>query len=125
MTKGQVYEKAYNWIFRSYRTISLAKHKDGDVYDVLYNVAKDLSEVDYKFVKELQDYAVKCKRDYVNPDVLDFAKELDFMHVESKILDVYSEAIIKYIERELGYSSYDARQLWLEIDKKVMDDIRY
>lgn len=125
MTKGQVYEKAYNWIFRSYRTISLAKHKDGDVYDVLYNVAKDLSEVDYKFVKELQDYAVRCKRDYVNPDVLDFAKELDFMNVESKILDVYSEAIIKYIERELGYSSYDARQLWLEIDKKVMDDIRY
>lgn len=123
MTEEEVARKTYGWIMRSYQTISLANKKDKDVYDVLYNVAKDLSVISYSYVKELQDFAVECKNRLVNPDVVQFAKDLDFGNVESIVIDVYSRAIPEYIQKQLGCSSYDARQCWLAVDSRVLKDL--
>ena len=120
MTEYEARQKVKYWIERSYRTVQLAKHKDPDTYDVLYNVAKDLSVINPSYTRQLQDWATERKKTYVNPNVMDFAKDLDFLYVESKILDVYSEAIIEFFMKQLGVSSYDARQLWLACDKEVL-----
>lgn len=123
MNEEEVARKTYGWIMRSYQTISLANKKDKDVYDVLYNVAKDLSVISYSYVKELQDFAVECKNRLVNPDVVQLAKDLDFGNVESIVIDVYSRAIPEYIQKQLGCSSYDARQCWLAADSRVLKDL--
>lgn len=120
MTEYEAKQKVKYWIDRSYRTVQLAKHKDPDVYDVLYNVAKDLSVINPSYTRQLQDWATERKRTYVNPDVMDFAKDLDFLYVEGKIIDVYSEAIIEFFMKQLDLSSYEARQLWLECDREVL-----
>ena len=120
MTEYQAKEKAKYWIERSYRVANLAKRKDGRTYDQLYEVAKDISGIDYSLTRRLQDFATRMKKDYLNPNILDFAKELDFGNVEGEIIDVYGEAMTKFFMRELGVSSYDARQLWLACDREVL-----
>ena len=121
MTQYEAERKAYDWIYRSYQVVKLAKRKSRDTYDSMYNTARDLSVLDSSYVKQLQDFANECKQRLNNPKIESFVTDMDFMLVEGKIIDVYGEAITKFFMRELRLPSYDARQLWLKIDAEVLE----
>ena len=120
MTQYEAERRAYDWIYRSYQVVALAKRKSSSTYDTMYNNARDLAVVGSSYVRKLQDYATECKKNLNNPSVDDFVKDMDFMLVESKIIEVYGDAVIEFFVRELRLSSYDARQLWLKLDREAL-----
>ena len=121
MTQNEAERKAYDWIYRSYQVVALAKRKSSSTYDTMYNNARDLAVVDSSAVRQLQDYATECKKRLNNPSIDEFVKDMDFMLVESKIIEVYGDTVIKFFVRELRLPPYDARQLWLKLDKEALN----
>ena len=122
MTEQQVLSNAYTIVLNSYRIMELAKRKDKDIFDILYNWVDAISLNDTSMIKEIKDFAVESKRKIFDRDVVQLAKDLAFGNVSYYVTEAVSKAVPNLFEKELNLSSYDARQLWLELDKKVLDD---
>ena len=121
MTQKEAEKKAIEMITHSYQMIQLAEKKDPDTYDVIYNVSKELSFINPKYTKKLQDFAIECKISLIDPQVVQLKKDLDFGNVESIMIEVFGEAIPEFFQKELGLDARQARQLWLEDDRFVCD----
>lgn len=122
MTKDKVIEQAFKIVLDSYRIIELAKRKDKDIFDILYNWVDRISLNNPSLIKEIKDFAVESKRNILDPSVVQLAKDLAYGNVSYYATVAVERAVPDLFERELHLSSYDARQLWLEIDKKVLDE---
>lgn len=122
MTKDKVIEQAFNIVLDSYKILELAKRKDKDIFDILYNWVDRISLNDPSMIKEIKDFAVESKRTILDPSVVKLAKDLAYGNVSCYVTDAVGKAVPDLFEKELHLSSYDARQLWLEIDKKVLDE---
>lgn len=121
MTKDKVIEQAFNIVLDSYKILELAKRKDKDIFDILYNWVDRISLNDPSMIKEIKDFAVESKRKILDPRVVQLAKDLAYDNVSYYASEAVSKAVPDLLEKELHLSSYDARQLWLEIDKEVLD----
>lgn len=121
MTKDKVIEQAFNIVLDSYKILELAKRKDKDIFDILYNWVDRISLNDSSMIKEIKDFAVESKRKILDPRVVKLAKDLAYDNVSYYAGKAVSKAVPDLLEKELHLSSYDARQLWLEIDKEVLD----
>lgn len=121
MTKDKVIEQAFNIVLDSYKILELAKRKDKDIFDILYNWVDRISLNDSSMIKEIKDFAVESKRKILDPRVVKLAKDLAYDNVSYYAGEAVSKAVPDLLEKELHLSSYDARQLWLEIDKEVLD----
>lgn len=121
MTKDKVIEQAFNIVLDSYKILELAKRKDKDIFDILYNWVDRISLNDSSMIKEIKDFAVESKRKILDPRVVQLAKDLAYDNVSYYASEAVSKAVPDLLEKELHLSSYDARQLWLEIDKEVLD----
>jgi len=121
MTKDKVIEQAFNIVLDSYKILELAKRKDKDIFDILYNWVDRISLNDPSMIKEIKDFAVESKRKILDPRVVKLAKDLAYDNVSYYASEAVSMAVPDLLEKELHLSSYDARQLWLEIDKEVLD----
>lgn len=122
MTKDKVIEQAFKIVLDSYKIIELAKRKDKDIFDILYNWVDRISLNNPSLIKEIKDFAVESKRNILDPKVVQLAKDLAYGNVSYYATVAVERAVPDLFERELHLSSYDARQLWLEIDKKVLDE---
>ena len=114
-------EQAFNIVLDSYKILELAKRKDKDIFDILYNWVDRISLNDSSMIKEIKDFAVESKRKILDPRVVQLAKDLAYDNVSYYASEAVSKAVPDLLEKELHLSSYDARQLWLEIDKEVLD----
>ncbi len=121
MTKDKVIERAFNIVLDSYKILELAKRKDKDIFDILYNWVDKISLNDPSMIKEIKDFAIESKRKILDPRVVQLAKDLAYDNVSYYATNAVSKAVPDLLEKELRLSSYDARQLWLEIDKEVVD----
>ena len=121
MTRDKVIEQAFNIVLNSYKVLELAKRKDKDIFDILYNWIDAISLNDPSMIKEIKDFAVESKRKILDPSVVQLAKDLAYGNVSYYVTEAVSKAVPDLLEKELHISSYDARQLWLEIDKEVLD----
>ena len=122
MTKDKVIEQAFNIVLDSYKILELAKRKDKDIFDILYNWVDRISLNAPSLIKKIKDFAVESKRNILDPKVVQLAKDLAYGNVSYYVTEAVSKAVPDLLEKELHLSSYDARQLWLEIDKKVLDE---
>ena len=122
MTKDKVIEQAFKIVLDSYKILELAKRKDKDIFDILYNWVDRISLNDPSLIKKIKDFAVESKRNILDPSVVQLAKDLAYGNVSYYVTEAVERAVPDLLERELHLSSYDARQLWLEIDKKVLDE---
>lgn len=122
MTKDKVIEQAFKIVLDSYKILELAKRKDKDIFDILYNWVDRISLNDPSLIKEIKDFAVESKRNILDPRVVQLAKDLAYGNVSYYVTEAVEKAVPDLLEKELHLSSYDARQLWLEIDKKVLDE---
>ena len=120
MTEEQIDKRAVQMLIRSYQMIELGRRKDEEIYDIIYNVSQELSDINPKYTKKLQDFAVECKRRLVDPSVVKLAKDLDFGNIETMIIDAYGGAVVEFFMKEKHLNEYDARQQWLECDDAVM-----
>ena len=121
MTKDKVIEQAFKIVLDSYKILELAKRKDKDIFDILYNWVDRISLNDPSMIKKIKDFAVESKRNILDPRVVQLAKDLAYDNVSYYAGEAVSKAVPDLLEKELHLSSYDARQLWLEIDKEVLD----
>ena len=53
MTEQQVLSNAYTIVLNSYRIMELAKRKDKDIFDILYNWVDAISLNDTSMIKEI------------------------------------------------------------------------
>ncbi len=121
MTEDQAIERAFKIVLDSYKIAELAKRKDKDIFDILYNWIDTISLNDQSMIKEIKDFCIESKRKILDPKVVQLAKDLAFGNVSCYVTDAVNKAVPDLLEKELRLSSYDARKLWLKIDKEVMD----
>lgn len=117
----EILGRVIQMMVRCYQMIALAQQRDRDLYDVIYNVSKDLEDINPKYTKKLRDEAVNCKRILIDPTCLDMVKDIHFDNIQSTLLETYMEASIELFQKEFNLSEYDARQLWLEYDKDAVE----
>lgn len=123
MNRIEAETKATKMIVRCYQMIELAEQKDHDLYDVIYNVSKDLLSINPKYTKKLQEFAINSKRDLVNPATLKIVNDLNFGNATTYLLEAYSDAIVEFFQKELYMKKDDAYSLWLAIDRDVCDNL--
>lgn len=121
MNRTEAERKAVQMVVRCYQMIELAEKRDPDLYDVIYNVSGELSSINPKYTKELQQFAIDSKRDLVNPSTLQMVNDLNFGNAETYLLSAYCDAICEFFQKELNMNRDEAYSLRLDIDQYVRD----